>query len=77
MRLMERMWIKAGKDSGLQWGESVHLAQIVACCTIFYVLMDKTWPGRAVPDEALASSFHILYHTRCAQMELVAICYKP
>lgn len=67
---MERMWIKAGKVSGLQWGESVHLAQIVACCTIFSVLMDKTWPGGAVQDEASASSHN---QSKCSSSLLLYI----
>ncbi len=54
------MWIRAGKESGLQWGESVHLAQIVACCTFFFVLMDKSWLGGALRDGALASSHNTL-----------------
>lgn len=81
---MERMWIKAGKVSGLQWGESVHLAQIVACGTIFYVLMDKVEQCKMRLQQvhitranAQAHFFYILYHTHCAQMELVAICYNP
>lgn len=74
MRLMERMWIRAGKGSGLQWGEPVYLALNVACCTIFYILMDKTWPGGALQDEASShnqskcSSSLLLYiipHTLC------------
>ncbi len=70
MRLMQRMWIRAGKESGLQWGESVHLAQIVACCTFFFILMDKTWLGGALRDGASASSHN---QSKCSRSLLLYI----
>lgn len=50
MSQMEGMWISA--ESGLEWGESVHLAPHLVSWMNFYVLMDKTWPCTAFRDGA-------------------------
>lgn len=46
MSQMERMWIRVDC--------SVNLAQPLVYCTNFYVLIDKTWPGKAFRDGATA-----------------------